>query len=131
MSTTTAKPPPRMRINSNAVLFPQARFQAWHDQAILTAGLTELDRAILAEIVRWYRALYVQEFAGSLSFERMARRLDVDAVQVRWAVERLVELGLVAIKPGAGGRANTYLPALPRGLAASLATAASDDAPLF
>jgi Mn-dependent DtxR family transcriptional regulator len=76
--------------------------------------LTQLDRKVLDTIAVWYRRLYVDEFDGSLSHVRMARHLGVDPVNVRWAVNRLVELGLVAIKPGAGGRANTYLPALPR-----------------
>jgi hypothetical protein len=128
MSTTT-KPPRRMRLASGAVLIPVAQFTVWHDRASVTAGLTDLDRAILAAIAAWYRRLYVEEFEGSLSYQRLARHLDVDAVNVRWAVERLVELGLVAVKPGAGGRANTYLPCLPKRIAASLLTAAADDVP--
>jgi hypothetical protein len=60
----------------------------------------------------------------------MARHLDVDPVNVRWAVNRLVELGLVAIKPGAGGRANTYF-AVPAAASASrCGRRKSDPAPI-
>jgi hypothetical protein len=77
----------------------------------------------------WYRRLYSEGFAGSLSFERMAKKIEADARDVRFAVNHLIGLGLVAVKPGAGGRANTYLPCLPRRLVASMATAATVDAP--
>ena len=117
---STAKPRP-LRLASRAVLIPVMRIQEWHDRAILAPGLTDLDRKVLAAICAWYRRLYVEEFAGSLSYQRIARRLDTDAVNVRWAVDRLVGLGLIAVKPGAGGRANTYLPALPGRLAEELA----------
>jgi hypothetical protein len=89
--------------------------------------LTELDRAILFAIAEWYRRLLARDYPGSLSYQRMAERLDVDHVHVRWAIVRLLEMGLIAVKPGAGGRANTYLPCLPRRLAASLSTAAVAD----
>jgi hypothetical protein len=91
--------------------------------------LTDLDRKVLAAICAWYRRLYVEEFAGSLSYQRIAQRLDTDAVNVRWAVDRLVGLGLIAVKLGAGGRANTYLPALPRRVAASMSSAVAADVP--
>lgn len=95
-------------------------------------GLKDVERKVLDAIREWYRSLHVAQFEGSLSHVRMARRLDVDPADVRWAVERLVELGLVAVKPGAGGRANLYRPALPKRLAALLATAAAEeDAPPF
>jgi len=127
-STTTAKPK-RMRIASGAVLIPAAQHEQWHAQASAVPGLRDIDRKVLDAIREWYRRLYVEQFDGSLSHVRMARRLDVDPVQVRWAVNRLVALGVVAVKPGAGGRANTYLPALPKRLAASLAGAVGEDAP--
>jgi hypothetical protein len=57
----------------------------------------------------------------------MARRLDVDAVDLRWSVERLVKLGVVAVTPGTGGRANLYKPCLPKRIAASMAPAALVD----
>jgi hypothetical protein len=131
MSTSIIKPQKRMRLASGAVLIPNSGYEAWHTQASAMPGLNDVERRVLDAIRKWYRRLYVERFEGSLSFERMARRLDVDPVQVRWAVNRLVELGLVAVKPGAGGRANTYLPCLPKRIAASMATAAADDAPPF
>ena len=130
MTTAAAKPRP-IRRAVGAVLIPTARFEAWHGLAIQTPHLTDLDRKVPAAIRDWYRRLYVEEFAGSLSYGRMGRRLDADPVHVRWAVERLLELGLVAVKPGAGGRANTYLLALPRRLVAAMSAAAVEDAPPF
>jgi hypothetical protein len=126
VSTTIAKPR-WMRKASNAEIVPVGQFQVWHDQAVQMPGLTDLDRKMLGVIAAWYRRLYVEEFAGSLSYQRIAQHLETDSVNVRWAVNRLVELGLLAVKPGAGGRANTYLPCLPRRLAAPLSTAAADD----
>jgi hypothetical protein len=103
--------------------------------AVRTPGLNEFDRKVLDAIAEWYRRLYVEDFAGSLSHVRMARRLDVDPVRIRWAVEGLVGVGLIAVKPAACARANTYLPALPKRLAASLAAAVAasteDAAPPF
>lgn len=55
----------------------------------------------------------------TLSYNRLGHRLDTDPVNVRWAVDRLVELGLVGVERGSGARANEYLPALPKRLAAS------------
>jgi hypothetical protein len=132
MSTvTTAKRPRWMRLAQDAKLIPIERIQEWHDRAVMTPGLKDLDQAILSAIAEWYRRLQARDCVGSLSYQRLAQRLDTDAVNVRWAVDRLVELGLLAVKPGAGGRANTYLPALPRRVAASLSAAAADDAPPF
>jgi hypothetical protein len=49
MNITTAKPRP-MRINQRAQLVPVARYAEWHERAILTPGLTDLDRALLAVV---------------------------------------------------------------------------------
>ena len=76
----------------------------------------------------WRRPLKAEGFAGSLSIERMAQSIGARTIDVSAAIKRLVEFGLVAIKPGAGGRANTYLPALPKRNTASMA---EDDAPPF
>jgi len=127
MSTTAAQPPKRMRLASGAVLIPQARYAEWHQHASAMPGVNDIERKVLDTIREWHRRLYVEEFAGSLSHVRMTRHLDVDPVHVRWAIDRLLRLGLIAVKPGAGGRANTYLPSLPRRLAASMAPAAAVD----
>jgi hypothetical protein len=116
-TTTTAKRPRWMRLAQDAKLIPVERVQAWYGRAILTPGLGELDRAILAAVAEWHRRLQARDYPGSLSYQRLAERLHTDAVNARWAVERLTGLGLVAVKPGAGGRANTYLLALPRRVA--------------
>jgi hypothetical protein len=58
MSTTTiAKRPRWMRLSQDAKLIPVERVQEWHDRAVMTPGLRELERAILAAIVEWYRRL--------------------------------------------------------------------------
>jgi hypothetical protein len=45
MSTTTiAKRLRRLRIGSDAMLVPVERLDEWHAQAIMTAGLTDIDR---------------------------------------------------------------------------------------
>lgn len=95
------------------------------------AGLTSLDHQVLETIREWYRALHARAFVGLLSFARAARRLDADPVHVRRAVERLLGLGLIAVKPGSGGRANTYLPILPRQIAKSTSILAADGVPPF
>jgi hypothetical protein len=103
------------------------RMQEWHDRAILTPGLKEIDREILAAICAWYRRLQAWDYVGSLSYRRIAQSIGADPVPVRWAVERLVGLGLLAVKPGNGARANRYLPALPRRLASPLLAAAVEE----
>jgi hypothetical protein len=111
------------------------RMQEWHDRAILTPGLKEIDRAILAAICAWYRRLQAWDYVGSLSYRRIAQSIGADPVPVRWAVERLVGLGLLAVKPGNGARANTYRienrRKNARRLEASLAAVAADDVPPF
>ena len=78
-----------------------------------------------------YRQLAVRGYGTTLSYDRMAYHLNVDPVHVKWAVDRLVELGLVGVERGSGSRANVYLPALPKRIAKSMLTAAADDAPPF
>jgi hypothetical protein len=75
--------------------------------------------------------MLVDGFAGSLSFMRLADANDTDPKYIQAAVRHLIELGLIGVRPGGGHRANVYLPALPRRLAASMATMAADDVPPF
>jgi hypothetical protein len=122
--------PRPMRLNQRAMLVPEARFQAWYNLATQTVGLTDLERAVLSAIARYYRMLDERGYAGLLSYERLADAAGRGDVQcIKAAVRHLVELGLIAIKPGSGPQANEYLPALPKRIAASMATAAADDAP--
>jgi hypothetical protein len=121
MITAATKPRKRMRLAGGAVLIPNSDYEAWHTRASVTPGLNDVERKVLGAIRDWYRRLYVEKFEGSLLPQRMARHLDVDPVQVRWAVERLLGLGLIAVKPGASGRANLYRPCLPRLIATSMA----------
>jgi hypothetical protein len=132
MSSAAAKSPKPLRMNQKAVLIPAAQYQTWYDQAVLMPGLSALDRAILGAIAEHYRRLHVEGFAGSLSFMRLADANDTDPKYIQAAVKHLVELGLIAVKPGGGHRANTYLPCLPKRVVAVMASAAADDdAPPF
>src|SRR6266853_3281839 len=93
MSSTTTKPPKRMRLAQDAKLIPVTRVQEWHNRAVMTPGLNVIERGVLDAIAEWYRQLAVMHYAGSLSHVRIAQRLDTDSVHVRWAVNRLVALG--------------------------------------
>jgi hypothetical protein len=105
------------------VLVPSARLQEWYDRAVLMPGLNDAERGVLGAIAASYRLLAEHGYEMVLSRDRLAHRLDVSPVRVRWAIDRLLELGLLAIQSGAGGRANTYVPCLPRKIAASMAAA--------
>ena len=103
-----------VRFNQKAHLITEARYQAWYDLAIQTAGLTDLEQAILAAVVAYYQRLAERGYAGLLSYERVADATGwPDVESIKAAVRHLVELGLVAVLPGSGPRANEYLPALP------------------
>ncbi len=128
MSTNIIKPPKRMRLAQDAKLIPVERVEAWHSLAIQTPHLTEMDRKVLDTIAGWYQRLYVEQFAGSLSYERMANKIGADPRDVRFAVGHLIEFGLIGVERGSGARANHYLPALPRSVAARLAGAVVDEA---
>jgi hypothetical protein len=67
------------------------------------------------------------EIGPRLSYDRLGHHLDVDPVRVKWGVNHLVELGLLAVRPGSGRWRNEYLMCLPRKVIASLSTAAADD----
>jgi hypothetical protein len=56
----------------------------------------------------------------------------VCSIDITGAIKHLVELCLVAVRPGAGARRNEYLLCLPRRVVAVMARAAAeDDAPPF
>jgi hypothetical protein len=124
---STIKPPRPMRLNrSKAELIPEARYQAWHERASATPGLTDLDRGVLSAIAGYYQRLAERGSAGLLSYERLADAAGRGDVQcIKATVRHLVELGLIAVVPGSGPRANEYLPALPRRIVASMSTTAA------
>jgi hypothetical protein len=125
---TTTKPPKPLRMSRKAELVPIEQFEEWRRCASATPSLTKVEQAILGAIAAHYRRLHVDGFAGSLSFMRLADANDTDPKYIQAAVKHLVELGLIAVKPGGGHRANTYLPCLPRRLVAALSAAAAEDA---
>jgi hypothetical protein len=129
MSTAAVKPRPLLRLNQRARLVPSGQFVRWYEIASATPRLSRLELLILAGLAEHHRRLHVDGFAGRLSVERMA--LDLDAVprDVRSAVNRLISLALIGVRPGAGQRASEYLLALPKRTIASLAPAAVEDEP--
>jgi hypothetical protein len=132
MSTTTAKRPRPLRLNQKAALVPEAQFQSWYDQAIQVPSLTKDELAVLSAVVEYYRLLDQRGYARPPTIEMMAQSAQVRSIDITSAINHLTELGLVAVKPGAGARRNEYLLALPRRVAKSmLATAADDAAPPF
>ena len=104
------------------MLIPSAQHEAWYAHASAVPGLNNVELGVLSAIAASYR----QMAERALSYDRMAHHLNVDPVSVKWAVYKLVDLGLVAVQPGSGTRANTYLLALPRRVAALLSSAAAD-----
>ena len=80
-----------MRFNQKAHLITEARYQAWYDLAIQTAGLMDLERAILAAVVAYYQRLAERGYAGLLSYERLADATGWPDVQsIKAAVRHLV-----------------------------------------
>jgi hypothetical protein len=124
--TTIAKPRP-LRMNQKAVLIPAGQYQIWHDQAVLTSGLSELDRQILDVIMGYYRLLHERGCAAVPSIEMMARSSGVRPIDITGAIKHLVELCLVAVRPGSGARRNEYMLCLPKRVVAVMASAAADD----
>ena len=128
--TTTPKPPRPLKLNRpKAELVPVERFQAWHDLASATPGLSGLELALLSAIAGYWRQVHEKGDAGSLSFLRLAEANRTEPIYVSAAVKNLISLGLIAVQPGGGARANTYLPALPRKVIAAMLAAAADDEP--
>jgi hypothetical protein len=125
--TTAPKPPKPLRMNQKAVLIPPAQYQIWYDQAVLTSGLSELDRAVLDAVVTYYQLLEQRGHALVPSIEMMARATGTRSIDITGAIRNLVGLALLAVKPGAGARRNEYLLCLPRRVVAVMASAAADD----
>src|SRR6267143_1072233 len=105
MNTIAAEPKP-VRRAVGAVVIPAAQYERWYALASATAGLNDTERGVLSCIAEHFRQLAERGYGMTLSHDRMARRLDVDPVHVRWAVNHLVELGLLAVQPGGGQRPN-------------------------
>jgi hypothetical protein len=66
-----------------------------------------------------------------LSLLRLAEANRTEPIYVSTAVKHLVGLGLIAVLPGRGNWANTYLLALPKRVVASMLAAAAEDVPPF
>jgi hypothetical protein len=127
ISTATAKSPKPLRMNQKAVLIPAAQYQIWYDQAVLTSGLSELDRAVLDAVAAYYRLLEQRGHASVPTIEQMAKSAQVRSIDITGAIRHLVGLALIAVRPGAGARRNEYLMCLPKRVVAVMLTAAADD----
>jgi hypothetical protein len=109
MSEPTQRP--RIGRAAGARLAPVAVIDQWLAGASATPGLSDTERAVLAAVAGFHRDLREQRRAVSLSHDRLAQRIGVQPVQVQWAVDRLVELGLITLQPGRGGMPNQFFPA--------------------
>jgi hypothetical protein len=128
--TTAAKPPRPLRLNRpKADLVPTERFAEWHRIASATPGLSGLELALLSAVAEYHRQLQEKGEACSLSMLRLAEANRTEPIYVSTAVNHLVGLGLIAVLPGRGNWANTYLLALPKRVVASMLAAAAEDAP--
>jgi hypothetical protein len=90
MNTAATKSPKPLRMNRKAVLIPAAQYQTWYDQAVLTSGLSELDRAVLDAVVTYYRLLEQRGHASVPSIKQMAqsarsRSIDITAPSGIWS----------------------------------------------
>jgi hypothetical protein len=129
--STIAPAKPFVRRSVGAVVLPADQFEAWYRLASARPGLSDVERGVLTAIRDGFRQVEEQGYGPRLSYDRMAHRLDTGPIDVRWAVSRLVELGLVGVERGHGGRPNEYRMTLPRRLVASLVpTAVAEDAPI-
>jgi hypothetical protein len=104
MSSAAAKSPKPLRMNQKAVLILAAQYQIWYDQAVLTSGLSELDRAVLDAVAAYYRLLEQRGHASVPTIEQMAKSAQVRRIDITSAIRNLVGLALLAVKPGAGAR---------------------------
>jgi hypothetical protein len=130
MSST--KPPKSLRLNQKAQLVPAAQFAEWHRIASATAGMTTLDRQVLDAVATYYGLLRERGYASFLSIEMMAQSAQVRSIDITGAIRHLVELCLIAVRPGSGARRNEYLLALPKRAVAAMSVAAvEDDRPPF
>jgi hypothetical protein len=125
MSTAAAKPPPRMRIR----VVDASRLLAWLAHAGRLEGLTRIESALLL----YMAAHLASNGTGSMtmSLEAIAHAIHSEPLPVRRAIDGLVRLDVLAVTPGRGAAPGTFHMALPRHIAASMATAAADDVPPF
>jgi len=131
MNDAAAKSPKPLRMNQRAMLIPEARFTEWHRIASATAGLSELDHQVLDAIMGYYRLLDQRGQASVPSIEMMAKSSGVRPIDITSAIRHLIELCLIAVRPGSGARRNEYLSCLPKRVVASMSVAAVEDAPPF
>jgi hypothetical protein len=68
---------------------------------------------VLGTIADWYRRLYVEAFAGALSYERIANNIGADPRDVRSSVSHLIGLCLVGVERGSGGGRTPICPPCP------------------
>ena len=132
IAVTTAQPPRPLRRAVGAVMVAPEQYDAWHALASAVPGLNAVEIGVLAAIWEHFRQREERGYCTTLSYDRMAYRLNINHVAVRWAVYKLVELGLLGVERGGGGKANEYRMTLPRKQAAALqvarsAVAAGDD----
>jgi DNA-binding Lrp family transcriptional regulator len=102
---TAIKSPKPLQLSQKAELVPEARLEEWRALALQTQDLSELDRAMLDIIFDWHRRMQDDGCADRITFEKMSSRVGVEPMRIRRSVRHLVDLGVIAIKPGGGPEA--------------------------
>jgi DNA-binding MarR family transcriptional regulator len=125
----SAKQPRETRISDDAELIEGARSMEWISKAGKTQGLTHLEAHVLLFIAAHISGGKRGTGAAFPSVATIAEGVGADRRNVRRAVDRLVELSLIAVAPGGGRRkSNTYRTALPRHLATTGKSEAKSEA---
>jgi hypothetical protein len=127
MTTTIAKPPPKMRISERAAVVDGARLLTWLAHVGRTEGLTRLESAFALDFAGQLAASGMGSM--SLSLEAIAHAIHSAPLPVRRAIDCLVDRGVLGFVPGYGTVASVFSLALPRNVASAMV--AIDDAPPF
>jgi hypothetical protein len=86
LATNATKPPRPLRRAVGAVVIPADRFERWHTLAIQTECLDAVELGVLAAICDHFRQLQERGCGMTLSYDRMAYRLDVNIWMAKAAV---------------------------------------------
>ncbi len=106
----------QMRIAPGAQLVPAEQLRDWLAYAGSTPDLTHTAGHALCFLA----AHFAKDGSVLVSEETIAEHVHAEKTTVVRSVKRLIELGLLAVLPGAGHRPARYLPALPKAVASKL-----------
>jgi hypothetical protein len=116
----------QLRIASHAAIVAPQRHAAWVAEASATPGLSRFELAVLDVIAEHHRRA-CRGSAARLSLESLGFDLGGSSPRtVSAAINRLVGMGLLGVRPGNGRAGSQYLPALPRSAMVTAALAAQE-----